>query len=135
MGVVADKLKELREREAKTLEMGGPEAVAQQLGRGKMTARERLNYFFDPGSFREIDMFVKHRGTLFGIDKMDIPAEGVITGFGDVNGRQVFAYAQDFTARAGSLGEMHAKKICKVMDLSLRAGKPIVGFCDSGGAR
>ena len=135
MGVVADKLKELREREAKTLEMGGPEAVAQQLGRGKMTARERLNYFFDPGSFREIDMFVKHRGTLFGIDKMEIPAEGVITGFGDVNGRQVFAYAQDFTARAGSLGEMHAKKICKVMDLSLRAGKPIVGFCDSGGAR
>ena len=135
MGVVADKLKELRAKEARIREMGGPKAVAQQQERGKMTARERLDYFFDPGSFREIDMFVSHRGTLFGIDKVDIPADGVVTGFGDVNGRQVFAFAQDFTARAGQLGEMHAKKICKVMDLSLRTGKPIVGFCDSGGAR
>ena len=135
MGIVADKLKELREKEAKIREMGGPKAVAQQLERGKMTARDRLNYFFDPGTFRELDMFVKHRGTLFGIDKVDVPADGVITGFGNVNGREVFAFAQDFTARAGSLGEMHAKKICKVMDLSLRAGKPNVGFCDSGGAR
>ncbi|HIJ76629.1 MAG TPA: methylmalonyl-CoA carboxyltransferase, partial [Deltaproteobacteria bacterium] len=135
MGIVADKLKELREKEAKIREMGGSKAVAQQLERGKMTARDRLNYFFDPGSFRELDMFMKHRGTLFGIDKVDVPADGVITGFGNVNGREVFAFAQDFTARAGSLGEMHAKKICKVMDLSLRAGKPNVGFCDSGGAR
>ncbi len=135
MGVVADKLKELREKEAKIREMGGPKAVAQQLERGKMTARDRLNYFYDPGTFRELDMFVKHRGTLFGIDKVDVPADGVITGFGNVNGREVFAFAQDFTARAGSLGEMHAKKIVKMMDLSLRAGKPIVGFCDSGGAR
>jgi methylmalonyl-CoA decarboxylase subunit alpha len=135
MGIVADKLKELRDREARIMEMGGSKAVAQQLERGKMTARDRMNYFFDPGSFRELDMFVTHRGTLFGIDKVDIPAEGVITGFGNVNGREVFAFAQDFTARAGSLGEMHAKKICKVMDLSLRAGKPIVGLCDSGGAR
>jgi len=135
MGVVADKLQELREREAKIRAMGGSEAVAQQLDRGKMTARDRLNYFFDPGTFRELDMFMKHRGTLFGIDKVDVPADGVITGFGNVNGREVFAFAQDFTARAGSLGEMHAKKICKVMDLSLRTGKPMVGFCDSGGAR
>ncbi|MGA2026584.1 MAG: acyl-CoA carboxylase subunit beta [Syntrophobacteraceae bacterium] len=135
MGIVADKLKELRVKEAKIREMGGSKAVAQQLERGKMTARDRLNYFFDPGSFRELDMFMKHRGTLFGIDQVDIPADGVITGFGNVNGREVFAFAQDFTARAGSLGEMHAKKICKVMDLSLRAGKPNVGFCDSGGAR
>ena len=135
MGVVAEKLKELREKEAKIREMGGPKAVAQQLERGKMTARDRLNYFFDPGTFRELDMFMKHRGTLFGIDKVDVPADGVITGFGNVNGREVFAFAQDFTARAGSLGEMHAKKICKVMDLSLRTGKPMVGFCDSGGAR
>ncbi len=135
MGAVSDKLDDLRKREAKILEMGGAGAVAKQHERGKMTARERLNYFFDPGSFREIDMFVQHRGTLFGLDKADIPAEGVVTGFGDVNGRQVFAYAQEFTSRAGSLGEMHAKKICKVMDLSLRSGKPIVGFCDSGGAR
>jgi acetyl-CoA carboxylase carboxyltransferase component len=135
MGIVADKIKELREREAKVAEMGGPKAVAKQHETGKMTARERLNYFFDPGSFRELDMFVKHRGTLFGLDKMDIAADGVITGYGTVNGRQVFAYSQDFTARAGTLGEMHSKKICKVMDLALKAGKPLVGFNDSGGAR
>ena len=110
MGVVADKLKELREKEAKIREMGGSKAVAQQLERGKMTARDRLNYFYDPGTFRELDMFMKHRGTLFGIDQVDVPADGVITGFGNVNGREVFAFAQDFTARAGSLGEMHAKR-------------------------
>lgn len=135
MATVAEKIKELREREAKVKEMGGPKAVAQQHERGKLTARERLEYFFDPGTFREIDAFVKHRGTLFGLDKMDIPADGVITGYGKVNGREVFAFSQDFTARAGTLGEMHAKKICKIMDLALKAGKPIVGFNDSGGAR
>jgi acetyl-CoA carboxylase carboxyltransferase component len=135
MATVAEKIKELREREAKIKEMGGPKAVAQQHERGKLTARERLEYFFDPGTFRELDIFVKHRGTLFGLDKMDIPADGVITGYGKVNGREVFAFSQDFTARAGTLGEMHAKKICKVMDLALKAGKPLVGFNDSGGAR
>jgi acetyl-CoA carboxylase carboxyltransferase component len=135
MGRVADKIKELQEREAKLKEMGGAKAVAQQHERGKMTARERLNHFFDPGSFREMDIFMRHRGTLFGLDKVDIPADGVITGYGLVNGRQVFAYSQDFTARAGTLGEMHSKKICKVMDLALKAGKPLVGFNDSGGAR
>ncbi len=135
MGKTAEKLQELREREAKIKEMGGPKAIAKVHEQGKLTARERLDYFFDPGTFRELDMFVKHRGTLFGIDKVEIPADGVITGYGLVNGRQVFAFAQDFTARAGSLGEMHAKKICKVMDLALKSGKPFVGFNDSGGAR
>ncbi len=135
MGRTAEKLQELREREAKVKEMGGAKAIAKVHDQGKLTARERLDYFFDPGTFRELDMFVKHRGTLFGIDKVEIPADGVITGYGLVNGRQVFAFAQDFTARAGSLGEMHAKKICKVMDLALKAGKPFVGFNDSGGAR
>lgn len=135
MGRVADKIKELRDREAKIKEMGGPKAVGSQHERGKWTARERLDYFFDPGTFRELDMFVKHRGTLFGIEKVEIPADGVVTGYGLVNGRQVFSFAQDFTARAGSLGEMHAKKICKVMDMALKAGKPCVGFNDSGGAR
>jgi acetyl-CoA carboxylase carboxyltransferase component len=135
MGRVADKIKDFREREAKIKEMGGAKAVAQQHDRGKLTARERLDHFFDPGSFRELDIFVKHRGTLFGIEKLDIPADGVITGYGNVNGRQVFAFSQDFTARAGTLGEMHSKKICKVMDLALKAGKPFVGFNDSGGAR
>ncbi len=135
MGRVADKIKELQERESKLKQMGGPKAVAQQHERGKLTARERLDHFFDPGSFRELDIFVKHRGTLFGLDKLDIAADGVITGYGMVNGRQVFAFSQDFTARAGTLGEMHSKKICKVMDLALKAGKPFVGFNDSGGAR
>ncbi len=135
MGVVADKLKSFQERETKIKAMGGEKAVATQHERGKMTARERLEYFFDPGSFREMDIFVKHRGGLFGLDKMDIPADGVITGYGKVDGRDVFAFSQDFTARAGTLGEMHAKKICKVMDLALKTGKPLVGFNDSGGAR
>ncbi|MCU0573841.1 MAG: methylmalonyl-CoA carboxyltransferase [Syntrophobacteraceae bacterium] len=135
MGRVADKIRELQERESKIKQMGGPKAVAQQHERGKMTARERLDHFFDPGSFRELDIFVKHRGSLFGLDKVDIPADGVITGYGTVNGRQVFAFSQDFTARAGTLGEMHSKKICKVMDLALKAGKPFIGFNDSGGAR
>jgi acetyl-CoA carboxylase carboxyltransferase component len=135
MATVAQKIMELRECEAKVGEMGGPKAIEKQHEKGKMTARERLAYFFDPGSFRELDAFVKHRGTLFGLDKMDIPADGVITGYGTVNGRQVFAFSQDFTARAGTLGEMHSKKICKVMDLALNTGKPLVGFNDSGGAR
>jgi acetyl-CoA carboxylase carboxyltransferase component len=135
MGIVADKIKDLKEREAKIREMGGEKAVAKHKEKGKLTARERLDYFFDDGTFRELDMFVTHRCTNFGMEKVDIPADGVITGYGMVDGRPVFAFAQDFTARAGSLGEMHAKKICKVMDMALKAGAPFVGFNDSGGAR
>jgi acetyl-CoA carboxylase carboxyltransferase component len=134
-GVVAEKLREAQEKEAELKQMGGEKAVAAQHARGKLTARERLDVLFDPGSFRETDLFMKHRGTLFGIDQVEIPADGVITGFGQVNGRPVAAFAQDFTARGGSLGEMHAKKICKVMDLALKAGIPLVGLNDSGGAR
>ena len=135
MGVVEDKIKELKDREQEVLQMGGQKAVASQLAKGKMTARERLNLLFDPGTFREIDMFVTHRCVNFGMEKIGIPSDGVITGHGHVDGRPVFASAQDFTSRAGSLGEMHAKKICKVMDLALKAGVPFVGFNDSGGAR
>ena len=135
MKTVAEKIKELREREAEVLGMGGAKAVEKQHAGGKLTARERLDLFFDPGTFQETDMFVTHRSVNFGLEKVEIPADGVITGFGQVNGRPVFAYSQDFTARAGSLGEMHAKKICKVMDLALKAGAPLVGFNDSGGAR
>jgi acetyl-CoA carboxylase carboxyltransferase component len=131
----SDKIKELKDREAKILQMGGSKAVAKHKEQGKLTARERLNLFFDPGTFREIDMFVTHRCVNFGMEKVDIASDGVISGHGKVNGRTVFAFAQDFTARAGSLGEMHAKKICKVMDLALKAGAPFVGFNDSGGAR
>ncbi|MFW5637594.1 MAG: acyl-CoA carboxylase subunit beta, partial [Thermodesulfobacteriota bacterium] len=134
-GTVADKIKDLQDREAKIREMGGEKAVAKHKEKGKLTARERLDLLFDPSTFREIDMFVKHRCVNFGMEKVDIPADGVITGYGKVNGRPVFAFSQDFTARAGSLGEMHAKKICKVMDMALKAGAPFVGFNDSGGAR
>jgi len=135
MGVTEDRIKALKEKEKKILGMGGDKAVAKHKEKGKLTARERLNVLFDPGTFREIDMFVTHRCTNFGMENVDIPSDGVVTGHGQVNGRTVFAFAQDFTARAGSLGEMHAKKICKIMDLALKAGAPFVGMNDSGGAR
>ena len=135
MGIVEDKIKDLKEKEKKILQMGGEKAVAKHKDKGKLTARERLDLLFDPGTFREIDMFVTHRCVNFGMEDVDIPSDGVVTGHGLVEGRQVFAFAQDFTARAGSLGEMHAKKICKVMDLALKAGVPFVGLNDSGGAR
>ena len=135
MGIVEDKINDLKARQAKVLAMGGEKAVAAQREKGKLTARERLDHLFDKGTFREIDMFVTHRCVNFGMEKVDIPADGVITGHGLVDGRPLFAFSQDFTARAGSLGEMHSKKICKVMDLALKAGTPFVGINDSGGAR
>jgi len=135
MGIVEDKIRDLKAREAKLLQMGGEKAVAAQREKGKLTARERLNLLFDKGTFREIDMFVTHRCVNFDMQNVDIPADGVITGHGLVDERPVFAFSQDFTARAGSLGEMHSKKICKVMDLALKAGVPFVGINDSGGAR
>jgi len=135
MGTGADRLKELWDRERKIKALGGPERVEKQHKSGKLTARERLNLLFDPGSFHELDLFVQHRATLFGMDKVVVPAEGVVTGHGTVNGRPVCAFSQDFTSMGGTLGEMHAKKICKVMDLAMKCGVPIVGFNDSGGAR
>jgi acetyl-CoA carboxylase carboxyltransferase component len=135
MGSVKDKIKTLKEKEAKLFELGGAKLVAKHKESGKLTARERLNRLFDKGTFREIDMFVEHHCVNFGMQEVDIPSDGVITGHGLIDGRPVFAFAQDFTSRAGSLGEMHAKKICKVMDLALKAGVPFVGMNDSGGAR
>lgn len=135
MGIVEDKIKDLKSREQKVLQMGGEKAVAKHKATGKLTARERLNYLFDPGTFRELDMFVTHRCVNFGMEKVEIPADGVITGYGYIEGRPAFAFAQDFSARAGSLGEMHAKKICKAMDLAMKAGVPFIGLNDSGGAR
>jgi acetyl-CoA carboxylase carboxyltransferase component len=135
MGIVESKINDLKEREKKILQMGGEKAVAKHREKGKLTARERLNKLFDPGTFREIDMFVTHRCVNFGMDDVDIASDGVITGHGMVNGRPVFAFSQDFTSRAGSLGEMHSKKICKVMDMAVKAGVPFVGINDSGGAR
>src|SRR5574340_651533 len=135
MKTVAEKIQELKDKESQVKAMGGLKAVEKQHAAGKLTARERLDLFFDPGTFRATDIFVTHRCVNFGMEKIEIPADGVITGFGKVDGRTVFAFAQDFTSRAGSLGEMHSKKICKVMDLALKAGAPFVGFNDSGGAR
>lgn len=135
MGTTADKIRDLKDREQKVLQMGGKKAVEKQREKGKLTARDRLDLLFDPGTFRETDLFVSHRCVNFGMDKVDIPSDGVITGYGRVDGRPVFAFSQDFTSRAGSLGEMHARKICKVMDMALKAGAPFVGINDSGGAR
>jgi acetyl-CoA carboxylase carboxyltransferase component len=135
MGSVEDKINALKEREAKVLAMGGPQLVAKQKEQGKLTARQRLDRLFDKGTFREIDMFVEHRCAHFDMQQVQIASDGVVTGHGLVNGRPVFAFAQDFTSRAGSLGEMHARKICKVMDLAIKAGVPFVGLNDSGGAR
>jgi acetyl-CoA carboxylase carboxyltransferase component len=129
------KLKEMEEMAARIRAMGGEKQVKKHREGGRLTARERLDKLFDPGSFNEVGLFVKHRGTGLGMANMDIPADGVITGFGTVNGRTALAFSQDFTSRAGTLGEMHAKKICKVMDLSLKMKAPLVGFNDSGGAR
>lgn len=135
MGKVKDKLKELKNLEAKLLQMGGEKALAQRQKKGVLNARQRLNLLFDPGTFRETDMFIEHRCVNFGMEEVEVPSDGVITGHGLVDGRPLFAFAQDFTSRAGSLGEMHAKKICKVMDLALKAGVPFVGLNDSAGAR
>jgi methylmalonyl-CoA decarboxylase subunit alpha len=115
--------------------MGGEKQIKKQHESSKLTARERLDIFFDKDTFQEIQLFVQHRSTLFGMDKKEIPADGVITGFGKVNGRVVFVAAHDFTSSGGSLGEMHANKIWKVMDMAIAAKKPFVALNDSGGAR
>ncbi len=135
MSTTRDKIKELEEKKEELRKMGGEKAVNAQKQKGKLTARERIDLLFDPGTFHEIDIFVKHRCSYFGMDKKELAADGVITGYGRVNGRFVCAYAQDFTVAGGSLGEMHAKKICKVLDLALKMGVPVVGLNDSGGAR
>jgi len=135
MGVTSDKIQALKDKQKAVMAMGGEKALEKRRASGTLNARQRLDTLFDKGSFRELDMFVTHRCTNFGMENVEIPADGVVTGHGKVNGRIVFAYAQDFTSRAGSLGEMQAKKICKVMDMALKAGAPLIGMNDSGGAR
>lgn len=130
-----EKLEQLMEK-SRQVELGGGEAaLAKVKSTGRLTARERLARLFDEGTFVELDKFVTHRCTNFGMDKVEIPGEGVVTGYGRVNGRTVFAYAQDFSAVGGSLGEMHASKICKCLDRAMSAHVPVVGLNDSGGAR
>lgn len=116
-------------------EGGGAKAIEKQKAKGKLTARERINLLLDEGTFVELDEYMEHRCYNFGMEKKKTPGDGVVTGWGLVNGRKVYVYSQDFTILGGSLGEMHAKKICKVMDLALQNGAPIVGINDSGGAR
>jgi acetyl-CoA carboxylase carboxyltransferase component len=130
-----DEYEKLKKLEAELKAGGGEQSIKRQHDSGKLTARERLDLFFDKDTFQETDLFVQHHSTNFGMDKVSIPADGVVTGYGKVNGRTVCAYAQDFTARGGSLGEMHAKKICHIMDLAMKMKVPMVGLLDSGGAR
>ncbi|KJS87308.1 MAG: methylmalonyl-CoA carboxyltransferase [Peptococcaceae bacterium BICA1-8] len=129
------KLEYLREKSQEIELGGGCKAVEKQHERGKYTARERLRMLFDEDTFSELDKFVKHRCVNFGMEKMEAPGEGVVTGYGTIDGRLVYAFAQDFTVVGGSLGEMHAKKICKLLDLALKMGAPCIGLNDSGGAR
>lgn len=135
MSTVQEKIDLMREKQAKVMLGGGEDRIEKQHAKGKMTARERMNMFFDEGTFVELDQFVTHRCTNFGMEKKSLPGEGVVAGYGSVNGRLVYAFAQDFTVEGGSLGEMHAAKICKVLDLALKMGAPVIGINDSGGAR
>ena len=127
--------KRLNDLRAQAQEGGGEKRVAAQHAKGKLTARERIDLLMDPGSFEELGMLVKHRSTNFGLDKQQFLGDGVITGFGRVNGRLVYAFSQDFTVLGGSLAEAHAAKICRIMDLAMQNGAPLIGLNDSGGAR
>src|SRR5512143_3757222 len=128
-------LDDLHRRRALAEQGGGEVRIAQQHKKGKLSARERLDLLLDPGTFVELDRFVTHRATDFGLADQLVPGDGVVTGYGRVDGRLVYVFSQDFTVFGGSLSEAHAEKICKVMDLAVRNGAPVVGLNDSGGAR
>ncbi|MHA1627223.1 MAG: acyl-CoA carboxylase subunit beta [Candidatus Asgardarchaeia archaeon] len=130
-----DMIDELRKIKEKAKLGGGVERIKRQHESGKLTARERIDMLLDPGSFVELDTLVLHRSSYFGMDKRKIYGDGVVTGYGTIDGRKVFIFSHDFTVFGGSLGEMFAKKICKVMDLAIKVGAPIIGLNDSGGAR
>jgi acetyl-CoA carboxylase beta subunit len=130
-----EKNEELKVREAMALLGGGQMQIDKQHERGKLSARERIDKLVDPGSFMEIEMFVTHQTTKFGMDKEKYYGDGVVTGSGKIAGRQVYLYSQDFTVMGGSLGKAHAGKICHVMDMAIKTGAPIIGLIDSGGAR
>lgn len=132
---MSDKVKQLDKMIAEAKLGGGQKRIDSQHSKGKLTARERLDILLDPGSFEEIGMLVTHRSSDFGLDHEHYLGDGVVTGYGTINGRPVYVYSQDFTVFGGSLSETHAEKICKVMDLSMKNGVPIIGLNDSGGAR
>ena len=130
-----ERIEELRARKKASLAGGGEERVAKRHAQGKLTARERVERLLDPGSFRETDALALHRCTDFGIEKDRVPGDGVVTGWGYVDGRPVYLFSQDFTVFGGALGEVFAEKICKIMDMAMKAGAPVIGLNDSGGAR
>jgi propionyl-CoA carboxylase beta chain len=130
-----DIIRQLEEKRAGARAGGGERRVAAQHAKGKLSARERIDLLLDPGSFEEWDMFVEHRCADFAMAAQKIPGDGVVTGYGTVNGRLVFVFSQDFTVFGGSLSEAHAEKICKIMDKALQVGAPVIGLNDSGGAR
>ncbi|HUS53043.1 MAG TPA: acyl-CoA carboxylase subunit beta [Thermohalobaculum sp.] len=130
-----DILGQLEARRAEARLGGGQHRIDAQHAKGKLTARERVDLLLDEDSFEEFDMFVAHRCTDFGMDQVKMPGDGVVTGWGTVNGRQVYVFSQDFTVFGGSLSETHAQKICKIMDMAMKVGAPVIGLNDSGGAR
>jgi acetyl-CoA carboxylase carboxyltransferase component len=132
---IDERIEEVRKRKAEAELGGGEAAISRQRKRGKLTARERLEKLLDPGSFHETDMLARHRSHGFGIEGKRPYGDGVVTGWGTLEGRKVFVFAQDFTVFGGSLGEVHAEKICKILDLALETGAPVIGLNDSGGAR
>ena len=129
------RIEQMRAREQEARQGGGAEAIAKQHEKGKLSARERIELLLDPGSFVETDMLARHRVHGFGMEDKRPYGDGVVTGWGTVNGRKVFVYSQDFTIFGGSLGEVVSEKICKIMDLALATGAPVIGLNDSGGAR
>jgi propionyl-CoA carboxylase beta chain len=129
------KIKDLREHKAKSRMGGGQERIDAHHKRGKLTARERIDLLLDKGSFREVDAFVVHRTNDFGLDDQKFPSDSVVTGWGTIDGRLIYVFSQDFTVFGGSLGEVHAEKICKIMDMAMKNGAPMIGLNDSGGAR
>ena len=130
-----DILEQLEQRRADARLGGGQRRIDSQHKKGKLTARERIELLLDDGSFEEFDMFVAHRCTEFGMQEQRPPGDGVVTGWGTINGRQVYVFSQDFTVLGGSVSETHAAKICKIMDMAMQNGAPVIGINDSGGAR
>ena len=135
MSSTREKIQQLHEKTQIVKQGGGQKRIEKQHAAGKLTARERIDLLLDSGSFVELDQFVRHRCTNFGMEKEKAPGEGVVAGYGTIEGRLVFVFSQDFTVVGGSLGEMHAAKICKVQDLAIKMGAPLIGINDSGGAR
>ncbi len=133
--IMKDILTELKSRREEARLGGGQKRIDAQHSRGKLTARERVELLLDDDSFEEFDMFVTHRCNDFGMEKQKPAGDGVVTGWGTINGRMIYVFSQDFTVFGGSLSETHAQKICKIMDMAIQNGAPVIGINDSGGAR